>query len=205
VEPVSLNFGFDRGTPVDRYYIEDFLSRYAGDIRGRVLEVADATYSQRFGGDRIDRQDVLHIREGHPDATIIGNLADPGVLPAQAFDCIVLTQTLHLIYDMASVIRHLYDALRPGGVLLITVPGISQLDRYEWGPTWLWGLTPAAMRRLVGEVFGWELVGVESHGNAFAATAFLQGLALEEVPESRLVPVDRAYPVIVAARALKLG
>jgi glycosyltransferase involved in cell wall biosynthesis len=47
--PISLDFGFDRGTPVDRYYVEGFLARHASDIRGRVLEIGDASYSRRFG------------------------------------------------------------------------------------------------------------------------------------------------------------
>ena len=48
---LSRDFGFDRGTPIDRYYIESFLSTHASDIRGHVLEVADNTYTRRFGGD----------------------------------------------------------------------------------------------------------------------------------------------------------
>ncbi|MGY1684726.1 glycosyltransferase [Geodermatophilus sp. SYSU D00867] len=203
VEPVSLHFGFDRGTPLDRHYIEDFLQRFAGDVRGRVLEIADATYSRRFGGDRIDRQDVLHVTPGHPDATIIGDLTEPGVLPDRTFDCIVFTQTLHLIYDMQAAIRHLHQALRPGGVLLLTVPGISQIDRVDWGTQWYWSLTPAAVERMLADAFDPNLVAVEGHGNAFAATAFLQGLAVEEVELGRLDFVDPAYPVIVTARALR--
>lgn len=204
-QPVSLNFGFDRGTPLDRHYIEDFLARHAGDIRGRVLEVGDDTYSRRFGAGRVDRQDVLHIRPDQPGTTIVGDLAEAGVLPAEAFDCIVLPQTLHLVYDMPAAVRNLYAALRPGGVLLLTVPGISAKDRYEWGAEWLWALMPDAVRRLLGDAFGRELVAVESHGNAFAATAFLQGLALEELPLDRLELFDPAYPVTVTARALKLA
>ena len=37
--PVSDKWGHDRGTPVDRWYIERFLERQAGDIRGRVLSL----------------------------------------------------------------------------------------------------------------------------------------------------------------------
>jgi glycosyltransferase involved in cell wall biosynthesis len=39
--PVSRVFGYDRGLPVDRYYIEGFLFHHANDIAGRVLEIAD--------------------------------------------------------------------------------------------------------------------------------------------------------------------
>ena len=41
-KPVSDHWGWDRGTPVDRYYIEQFLAEHAADVRGRVLEVKDS-------------------------------------------------------------------------------------------------------------------------------------------------------------------
>src|SRR5438094_3360732 len=37
--PISTDFGYDRGTPIDRYYIEAFLSHHRSSIRGHVLEV----------------------------------------------------------------------------------------------------------------------------------------------------------------------
>jgi hypothetical protein len=104
---------------------------------------------------------------------------------------------------MAAAVQELHAALRPGGVLLLTVPGISQIDRGEWGEQWFWALTPAAVRRLLGEVFGEEAVAVESHGNVFAATAFLQGLALGEVDRAKLDVQDDAYPLVVTAQATK--
>ena len=57
--PISQCFGFDRGLPVDRYYIERFLARHASEIVGRVLEIGDDTYTRRFGGSRVSRSDVL--------------------------------------------------------------------------------------------------------------------------------------------------
>jgi SAM-dependent methyltransferase len=203
-EPISLDFGWDRGTPIDRCYVEAFLDRHREDIRGRVLEIGDDAYSRRFGGDRIDIQDVLHVHAGNPAATLVGDISRPGVLPVDTFDCIVLTQTLHLVYDMRSAVQQVHAALRAGGVLLLTVPGISQLDRGEWGAQWFWALTPAAVQRLVGDIFGQELVAVASPGNVFAATTFLQGLAVQEVDVRRLLPRDPAYPVVVTARAQKL-
>jgi SAM-dependent methyltransferase len=145
----------------------------------------------------------VHVHAGNPLATIVGDISRPGTLPRAAFDCIVLTQTLHLVWDMAAAVRELHAALKPGGILLLTVPGISQIDRGEWGEQWYWALTPAAVRRLLGEAFGEESVTVESHGNAYAATTFLQGLALSEVDRRKLDVLDEAYPVIVTAHATR--
>lgn len=198
--PLSVEYGFDRGTPVDRYYIERFLEAHATDIRGRVLEIGDDSYSRRFGGKRITRQDILHVA-GNPKATITGDISDPQTLPSGSFDSIILTQTLHLIYDMATAVRELRRSLAPGGVLLVTVPGVSSIDRGEWGADWYWSLTEHSLKRLLFESFEPAQVSVQTFGNLFAATAFLHGACVEEVDRARLEPVDPIYPVTVAARA----
>jgi hypothetical protein len=201
--PISQSFGFDRGMPVDRYYIDRFLARNASEIVGRVLEVGDDGYTRRLGGARVACSDVLHVAAGNPRATFVGDVTDPRVLPDNVFNCIIFTQTLQLIYDVRAAVVHLHRALAPGGVLLVTAPGISQIDRGEWGKTWFWSFTPAAMERLFGDVFGADAVMVKRYGNVFAATMFLQGLAVEELDTNHLDPVDRAYPVIVSVRARK--
>ncbi len=202
--PVSANFGFDRGTPVDRHYIEAFLDRHRSEITGRVLEVGDDTYSRQFGSG-VTRQDVLHVSADNPQATIVGDLADPALLPEAAFDCLVLTQTLHLIRDMPAAVAAMHRALRPGGVALLTVPGVSSVDRGEWSSSWLWSLTAPAAEQLFADVFGADNVTVEAHGNVYAATCFLHGLAAEEVNREWLDERDPAYPVIVTVRARRGG
>jgi glycosyltransferase involved in cell wall biosynthesis/SAM-dependent methyltransferase len=200
--PISRDFGFDRGTPVDRYYVEAFLAAHSGDIRGRVLEVGDASYCRRFGMG-IVRQDVVHVTADNPETTIVGNLSIPGLLPEGAFDCLVITQTLHLIYDVREAVAEMHRALKPGGVLLLTCPGISQIDRGKWGTTWFWSITRIAAERMFGDVFGAANVAVEARGNVYAAVSFLQGLALEEVDSAKLEIFDASYPVIVTVRARK--
>jgi len=203
LKPVSPDFGFDRGLPIDRYYIENFLQQNAGLIAGRVLEVGGDAYSRRFGGARITHQDVLHIHADAPGATIIGDMAEPDILPDGVFDCLVLTQTLHLIYDMDAAVRSMLKALKPGGVALVTVPGITPVDRGVWKETWYWSLTRYAATRLFGDVFGAENVAITSHGNAFAATAWIQGVALQEVMKSKLDPIDDSFPIVVTVVARK--
>jgi glycosyltransferase involved in cell wall biosynthesis/SAM-dependent methyltransferase len=200
--PISPDFGFDRGTPVDRYYIEAFLAAHSGDIRGRALEVGDASYCRRFGTG-IVRQDVLHVAKDYPGATIVGDLSVPGVLPQGAFECLVVTQTLHLIYDMRAAIGEMHRALKPGGVLLLTCPGISQVDQGDWGPTWFWSITRPAAERMFADVFGAANVAVEARGNVYAAVCFLEGLALEELDAAKLEVPDASYPVVVTVRARK--
>ena len=198
--PLNRDYGYSRGTPVDRYYIEQFLARHSADVRGHVLEIGDDSYSRRFGGGRIERQDVLYVSAAEPRATIVGDLSAPGVLPPQTFDCIILTQTLHLIFDLAQAIKQLRQSLRPGGTVLITVPGITAIHG-SWKDSWYWSLTEASLSRLLCQEFDAAKVEVLTCGNFLAATAFLQGAAVEELDEAELDRLDAAYPVIVAGRA----
>lgn len=204
--PVSRVFGLDRGQAIDRYYIERFLERHHVDIAGRVLEIGDATYTRRFGGARVSRSDVLHAVPGNPDATLVGDLATGEGIPTAAFDCLILTQTLSHIYEVSAAIAHAHAALTPGGVLLATVPGISQISRYDadrWGD--FWRFTPAAVTRIFAEVYGAGQVEVVAQGNVLVACAFLQGLSAEELTTEELVKQDRDYPVLITVRAVKRG
>lgn len=203
LRPISPNFGFDRGKPVDRRYIEDFLFRNAEDIRGSVLEIGDNAYTIQYGGARVTRSDILHIDQSNPRATLVGDLAEGDHLPSQAFDCIVLTQTLQYVFNVHKGVATLHRMLKPGGVLLATVPGVSSIDRGEWGPSWYWSLSPAALRRLLGGRFDEANISVTSYGNVLAAVAFLHGLAESELRPTELDVHDPQYPVIVAARAVK--
>ena len=203
ITPLSKEFGFDRGLPVDRYYVENFLTRQGNDIRGRVLEIGDNSYTMQFGGDRVTKSDVLHVVEGNPDATIVGDLSNAGNIPSEAFDCLVLTQTLHLIFDVRSAIKTIYRILKPGGVALITFPGISQLSIDEWKDYWCWGFTTDSAQRLFEEFFPKTNVKVECHGNVLAATSFLQGLASQELQKKELDYCDPTYQVVVTVRIVK--
>jgi glycosyltransferase involved in cell wall biosynthesis/SAM-dependent methyltransferase len=199
--PVCADFGYSRGLPIDRFYIEAFLADRHADISGRALEIGDASYCRRFG--KVAHQDVLHVDASAPEATMTGDLSHAGVLPSSVFDCMVVTQTLHLIYDMPAAIGEMHRALKPGGVLLLTSPGISRIDRGDWKDTWYWSLTETSIRRLFHEVFGNENCEVGVHGNVYAATCFLQGLSLEEVDRKKLDVLDPSFPVILTVRARK--
>ena len=201
-QPLSTNWGYDRGTPIDRYYIEKFLGQHASDVRGRVLEIQEDDYSLRFGGKRITHQDILNVDTSNPRATLVGDLSNPSTLPEAQFDCIILTQTLHLVFEMGEAIANLHRALRPGGVLLITVPGITPLDRVEFLDGWFWSLTEPALGRLLSGPFDRGNVSISAHGNLYAATAFLHAAAVEEVSKRKLDIFDRSYPVTIAARAV---
>ena len=205
VTPLSRMWGYDRGQPIDRYYIETFLAHRAGDVRGRVLEIEDSTYTRRFGGSRVTRSDVLHVVEGNPMATIIGDLTSAPHIPSNTFECIILTQTLQLIYDVRAVIHTLHRILKPGGVVLATFPGITQNNDRDWSNDWYWEFTPLSGRRLFEEAFAPEDVKIEAFGNVLAASSFLYGIAAGELTREELDYAERGYEVIITVRASKKG
>lgn len=202
LQPVSRQFGWDRGQPVDRHYIDRFLSEHAADITGRVLEVGDDRYTRSFGRD-VRRSDILDVDAGNRRATIVSDLAAGEGVPSEAFDCVVLTQTLLLIFDLHGAISQLHRALAPGGIVLATVPGISQACQNAGGD--LWRFTEASARRLFAERFGENCVSVQAWGNLASACAFLEGRAAEELTPAELDSSDADYPVLIGVRAVKAG
>jgi SAM-dependent methyltransferase len=204
LEPASRNFGFERGKPVDRWYIERFLRSHSDDVRGRVLELYENTYTEWFGGDDVTASEVLHHGDDNPAATLIGDLRTGEGIPEAAFDCFIFTQTLHLIPEPEAALRGTWRALAPGGVLLATLPGISRVctdDRPVWGD-W-WRFTVDGARKLFGDVYGAENVSVDAVGNVLSSCAFLYGLAAEELDESLLAHRDTDYELLVTVRAVR--
>ena len=199
--PLSEHWGRDRGTPVDRYYIERFLAAERDAIRGRVLEVMNADYTDRFGS-AVERKDVLDIDAANEFATIVADLAAADSVPSDIFDCFILTQTLQYIYDLKAAVEHAHRILRPGGTLLCTIPAISRIARLRLESEY-WRMTPAACSRLFGDVFAGGDVGVRAHGNVLTAVAFLVGMAVEELSSSELDRNDPFFPLVVTVRATK--
>jgi SAM-dependent methyltransferase len=165
------------------------------------LEIGDNSYIKRFGGSRVTHSDVLHVQEGNPQATFVGDLSSAEHIPSDLFDCIILTQTLHLIYDMKAAMRTLYRILKPGGVLLATVPGI-QPTKGSWKDAWYWSLTILSTRRLAAEAFprkrgsriSWKCLGC--HGLS-------HGPAAEELDWAELEHRDPLYQLLITLRAAK--
>jgi hypothetical protein len=203
VTPIDPNWGFERGTPIDRVYVDEFVGSHADDIRGRLLEIAAPDYTTRFGRG-VERVDILMATEGNPQTTIVGDLTAAPHIPSDAFDCAIVTQTLQFVYEARAALATLHRILAPGGVLLATVPGITKIsppedEQYgEW-----WHFTARSARRLAEEAFGEGNVEVRSYGNVLAAAGFLYGLAASDLEPAELAAHDRLYEVIVGVRAVK--
>ncbi len=204
LKPISPDWGMERGQPIDRYYIERFLGQHAMDIQGRVLEIGDNTYTRRFGQERVAESVVLHVAEQKEHVTLIGSLTDKQTVPSNSFDCLVVTQTLQAIFDIQAAIETIFHGLKPGGVALVTIPGISKISRYDmdrWG--YYWSFTTRSIEMLFSAVFPAEYLQIEAHGNVLSAISFLHGLASQELRQKELDYCDPDYELLITVRAVK--
>ena len=204
LEPLTRSFGYERGQPIDRYYIEKFLHKHTNDIAGHVVEIGDDRYIKQFGGDKVTHPDVLD--QAHPGSspTIIADLTNAGHVPSNTFKCIIAIQTLQFIYDIHAAVSTLYRILKSGGVLLASLSTVSQISRYDmdqWGD--YWRFTSAAVQRLFGDVFGANHIQVESYGNVLVSAAFLYGMSAQDLTTEELDFHDKGYETLICVRAVK--
>jgi SAM-dependent methyltransferase len=205
LSPISAIFGKDRDLlTIERYYIEEFLANNAADIKGRVLEMGDPTYIRRFGKG-VTQEDVLNYVEGNPQATIVADLTDAPHIPDNSFDCIIITQTLQMIFDVDKAIATLYRILKPGGVVLCTSHGMTRVARREGVDDWgeYWHFTTQSKRRLFHAHFPRENTHVSTVGNVFTCICNLHGLGASEIDKSELDMHDPNFEMLVLVRAVK--
>jgi SAM-dependent methyltransferase len=200
LEPVSRTFGFERGTPIDRYHLRQFLQAESAAIRGFVGEISEARYTEAFGGDRVRRVEVIDVDANNPRATLVADLTEPGSLPAASFDCLLVIQTLQYTHPLDAALCTCLDALTPGGTLLLALPGLAPHDTHVTVEGDYWRFLPAGVEALLHDVAPDARVSVRGYGNLVTATAALHGLAAEELTARELAHHDPGFPVLVCAR-----
>lgn len=200
VRPASYNFGLDRGKAIDRYYIEKFLFENRNLIRGVVVEVGGRAYSRKFGDQQITKSLVLHPNPEKRHVDIVANLETGKGIPENLADCLILTQTLLCIFDVQSAAENSIKILKPGGAILLTVPGITQISQYDyqrWGQ--YWSFTDQTIKRLFEKIVPSKNINIKTYGNVKVATSFLYGLALHEINKKTLDYHDPNYQLIISA------
>jgi hypothetical protein len=201
IKPVDREFGFNLGTPIDRYYIESFLREHSKLIQGDVLEVGEDSYTSKYASGE-HRLTVLNVVD--KPGCLKGDLESGNGIPENTFDCVIMTQTLPFIYDLKSAVFHVHKMLKPGGHLLATNPCISQISRFDmdrWGD--YWRFTPLSIRRLLEDHFAKDNIKIEAHGNSLTSTCFIQGIPCEKLSPRELDHADKDYPVTITALAKK--
>jgi hypothetical protein len=89
-------------------------------------------------------------------------------------------------------------------VVLATGGGITKAsapDMQRWGD--YWRFTSMSARRLFEESFPADQLSVQSYGNVLTATAFLYGLAAEELSREEMDTCDPNFEVTIGVKAVK--
>ena len=199
LKPLSTKYGFDRGTPIDRYYIEKFMTSNKHYIKGMCLEVADNNYTVTFGKNKVRQSDIISNDKKNKYANILGDLQNlTELISNNKYDCVIMPQTLGMIPDYNSAIKEVYRILKKGGVLLLTTAFISPFfqDNYSY-----WRFTPAGLELCIKKVF--SNYEINSFGNVLTSQCFWVGMAQEELTKAELTFNDPRYPLIVAVKAVK--
>jgi hypothetical protein len=190
--PFSSTYGFERGQPIDRYYLHKFLASHHDLIAGDVLETQGSSYAERFGHD-LTRADSFD-NEPRFQPTYLCDFADCGsIIPDRAYDCLLLPNTLMHFRELDRCLAHALRVVRPGGAILASVAGLLPLtsDAADY-----WRLTPDGWREKLAVAWGGTRLEVAGHGNCLASVGAQLGLALEELTEAELDVQDPRYPVL---------
>jgi SAM-dependent methyltransferase len=196
VLPYSRNFGFERGTPVGRYYVEAFLRKNADQVSGRCLEFGDDRYRTFFPG--AVEYCVTDIGD-RPGVDYPGDIHDARGIPQGHFDAIICIQVFeHLAYPEKAA-QSLYRLLSPGGVLLLTAPFLNPV---HYVPTDFRRFTPECLKMILEDA-GLAIEVLDFGGNALVGTGSLLGMVREDFSTVELDAKDPVYPYNVLIRARK--
>ena len=204
LSPISNVFGLDRGKPIDRYFIENFLNEKKDLIKGVVLEIGDNKYTRMFGDSVIKSEILTYDLNDKRKNIIIGDLTKYDNFEKGKYDCIILTQTLNFIYDYKKAISGVLYLLKEGGTVIVTTSGISQISDYDnkrWGD--FWRFTEIGLRKSFEEVFAEENINTKSYGNVLSSISYLHGISSEELSIKELEFNDPNYPLLITLTAKK--
>ena len=205
-KPISNDYGWSRGKPIDRFYIEKFLDTNKILIKGDCGEISEARYFEKYNNNLVKSFKIFDIDVSNKLAEIHGNLEDINKIPEKVFDCFICTQVLNFIYDFSTAVESLHKMLKPEGVLLLTVAGpsshISEYDMLRWGD--YWRFTEQSILKVCEKTFGENNVEVKSYGNVLTATSMLQGISSEELTNDEINYYDPIYPILITVVAKKI-
>lgn len=202
-KPLSTQYGFDRGLPLDRFFIDDFLNKHSSYIKGNCLEILNNDYTVKYGYNNVIKSDVLDIDESNKKATIIDDLRNLKKIRDNTYDTIILTQVLQFIDDVESAISECHRILKPNGIILVTLPSISRADCTSGTDGDFWRFTQASAKYLFEKSFKTENIEINFYGNARSGIYFYAGLSVEDTPKKILLDKDNNFPTIITVRATK--
>lgn len=205
IKKYSNKFGFDRGTPLDLFYmmqIFDKVDKYKSYQNS--LEFGDLNYSKLFNTKNMFVLTHPEYANGVIDKNqIVFDLNSSNIYNGTFFDLIISTNVINFTHNPFVSIKHHFAMLNDNGTLVLTVQSsmpVSDYDQKRWGD--YWRLTMDSLAKLLeGYPIEYELY---SFGSFTTSIAFLCGIAAEELELNVLDEHDHRYPIGIGAIIKKL-
>ncbi len=205
-----LRGGRPRGTPIVRYYWDDFLTRHRESVRGVALEVGTTETLRRVGGSAVARADAMDLADHVEDVRVVADLSRADHVPADGYDCFVVPFSTHVIYDVEAALYHAVRLLKPGGVLLASFSCVEYyfprgLDMGTGGAMHVfWSFTPVGVDNLLRRCgLGDGDYRLDVYGNLFARIAYQMNVPAEELTRRELTHHDLGHPLLICAKIVK--
>lgn len=208
LEPIGN--GRQQGTPIVRYYWQEFLQRHRSVIGGTVLEIGTTDTVRRFGGIQVTSADAIDLSAHSPEVTVVADLSRADNVPGDQYDCFVNQFTMHLIYDAEAALYHSIRILKPGGVLLLNFSCTDYyfprgLDMGTGQPLFLYQwFTPIQVETWLRSLgLKQEDYSLEVYGNLFSRIAYQMNMPAEELTRHELEFSDPGHPLLICVRVVK--
>jgi SAM-dependent methyltransferase len=198
--PISTDFGWSRGTPVGRHYVNKFVAEMATGLGGTVLEFGESRYKACFK--TVQQYQVIDVVPG-PSVDYVCDIHDVSSVPEHYFDVIVCTQVLEHVERPVDALRQLHKLLKHDGHLICTVPFLAHI---HYVPTDFYRFSIDAICSALGTA-GFQVLEARNSGNALVTLGSLLGYAAEDFRSKEMEVVDNVYPfnVLAFARPMKGG
>ena len=161
-------------------------------------------YAQALGAERITQVETYSLTENQL-SDLETNLPDwLEQFTEETYHCIIFTQGIEHIYHLQSLVQKLHRLLKPGGVLLVAMPGLGHVSQAARHAPGYWAFTDKLAHKLFADVFDTVHVMSQAYGNVLAATTLLHELPIDELTTAERDFQDAHYPLLVAVRARKV-
>jgi SAM-dependent methyltransferase len=197
LHPICKRFGFSRGTPIDRYYLDKFVAQIRNRVVGATVEIGGARQNRELYRLTNVSEYTAIDAEAHDYVDVVGDAHDSSLLAPDSADSILAFNVLEHCADPWLVARNMHRWLRTGGCAFCMVPNAQRVHNF---PRDYWRPLPDGVNWLFRDFGSREL---SQYGNPTSVIASQLGIAAEELTQAELDAQHPDYPVATCIVATK--
>lgn len=188
--PLCNLFGFTRGVPIDRYYLEKFISEIRLEVVGTVLEVGGVLVNRELYQFSNATEYLTLDVEARPGISKVGDIHNPATIEFESLDTVVIFNVLEHCYDPWLAVKNIYSWLKVGGKCFCMVPNSQKIHDI---PADYWRILPDGMKQIFQD-FPQQKLYV--YGNPMSVIANFLGISAGELSPKELDDFHPDYPSI---------